>query len=374
MFRITAGDSNSSARCGVITTDHGEANTPFFLPVGTAATVKTLTPDELRDSGAQIVLSNTYHLSQQPGTKLLELNGRLGKFMGWDGPTLTDSGGFQVFSLSPTRKLTEEGVSFRSVYDGSLLHLTPESALSIQRSIGADIIYALDECAPHPSTYEETKRASELTTRWAKRFLTAWEETKEDCDWHQAPFLIVQGGMYDDLRRMSAEQLSEIDPPGFGIGGLSVGEPRETMRAMTELVCSVLPDEKPRHLMGVGTPHDLLDGITAGVDMFDCVLPTRNGRNGQAFSSTGSLNLRNAAFRQDLNPLDEECDCYCCRTFTRSYLHHLTAAGELLGMRLLSLHNLTFYHKLMTGAREAIACGRFSEYSAEVRSKLELNT
>ena len=305
---------------------------------------------------------------------MLEENGRLGKFMGWDGPTLTDSGGFQVFSLSPTRKLTEEGVSFRSVYDGSLLQLTPESALSIQRSIGADIIYALDECAPHPSTYDETKRAAALTTRWAKRFLDSWRDTQNNCDWFQAPFLVIQGGMYESLRRASAEQLAELNPSGFGIGGLSVGEPREVMREMTELSCSVLPDEKPRHLMGVGTPFDLLDGIAAGVDMFDCVLPTRNGRNGQAFCSAGSLNLRNAKYRRDRKQLDAECDCYCCKNFTRSYLHHLTAAGELLGMRLLSLHNLTYYHQLMKGARDAIADGRLIEYSNLVRAKSEMNT
>ncbi len=374
MFTVTARDPNSSARCGIISTDHGDVVTPLFLPVGTSATVKTLSPSELRDTKAQIILSNTYHLSQQPGIEVLRAAGGLGKFMRWDGPTLTDSGGFQVFSLSPTRKLTEDGVTFRSVYDGQLLNLTPETALSIQRAIGADIIYALDECSPYPSPYAEVKRATELTTRWAKRFLTAWQQSRQERDWNQYPFIVMQGGTFDDLRRLSSEQLSELDPPGFGIGGLSVGEPRELMQQMTALSCEILPQAKPRHLMGVGTPSDLLVGIDAGVDIFDCVLPTRNGRNGQALTSHGTLNLRNSRYRIDQEQLDSKCDCYCCQTFTRSYLHHLTVAGELLGMRLLSLHNLTYYQQLMSEARIAIVDGQFSKWRSNTEYEWSDNT
>jgi len=353
----------------VLNTDHGVAMTPLFMPVGTSATVKTLTPDELRISGSQIVLANTYHLSQEPRTDVLVAGGGVAKFMGWDGPTLTDSGGFQVFSLSATRKVEEEGVRFRSVYNGELLFLTPESACDIQRAIGADMIYALDECTALPSDYATVEKATALTSRWAKRFLNRWKETSEvhpnGYSWFQAPFCVLQGGLYEDLRKRSAEELSALDPSGFAIGGLSVGETHEEMVTATHIACSVLPPDKPRHLLGVGTPRDILEGISAGVDLFDCVIPTRNGRNGQAFTSDGILNLRNSRFRLDQDPVDRDCDCYCCRMLTRSYLHHLIITGEMTGMRLLSLHNITYYHKLTSGAREAIRAERFTEWKKD---------
>ncbi|MDP8229099.1 MAG: tRNA guanosine(34) transglycosylase Tgt [Candidatus Electryoneaceae bacterium] len=373
-FTITAKDAESSARTGVMSTAHGTVNTPLFLPVGTAATVKTLSPTDLRSAGAQMVLSNTYHLSQQPGVDVVEAAGGLARFMGWNGPTLTDSGGFQVFSLSATRKVTEEGVLFRSIYDGRQLSLTPESALHLQRSIGADIIYALDECSPIPATYDEVKRATLLTTRWAKRFMDEWERSQEIKPWYQAPFPVMQGGLFDDLRKLSADQLSELDPPGFGIGGLSVGETREEMIRTAALSCELLPDEKPRHLMGVGTPQDLLNAISVGVDMFDCVIPTRNGRNGQAFTSRGIVNLRNVRHKLDQGPLDPECNCDCCRTFTLSYLHHLTTASELLGMRLISLHNTTYYQHIMKRAQEAIRNGRFMAWRGSMEEGWNRNS
>lgn len=369
-FRIVSRDVHTAARCGVITTQHGEIHTPEFIPVGTMATVKTLTPLELRDAGAQIVLSNTYHLMQQPGIEVIEVVGGLAKFMSWHAPTVTDSGGFQVFSLSATRKVSEDGVSFKSVYDGGMLMLTPESALDIQARIGADLIYALDECAPYPVEYGEVQRATALTTRWAVRFMEAWQKHERISYGFPAPVLVVQGGVHDDLRMQSIEELTALEPAAFGIGGLSVGEPCEEMMRVTRLCCELLPDEKPRHLMGVGTPADMLTAIEAGVDLFDCVLPTRNGRNGQAFTSGGVVNIGNAKHRFSREPLDPKCVCYTCNNFTRAYLHHLTLAGEILGLRLLSLHNVTFYLNLMRSARKAITASEYKSWKCDILDRL----
>lgn len=368
-FEITARDSNCSARAGLIKTAHGNIETPAFIPVATLGDVKTLTPDNLRYAGSHVVLGNTYHLMQLPGLEVLEASGGLAKFMAWDAPTVTDSGGFQVFSLSNTRTLSEEGVSFRSIYDGALLKLTPESACLIQRSIGADFIYALDECPPYPSTREDAARAVALTSRWAKRFLKTWQESENQDNDFQSAVLIVQGGIYDDLRKQSIEQLAELDPLAFAIGGLSVGEPQAEMVEITKKCCDWLPDEKSRHLMGVGTPGDLLLCIEAGVDLFDCVMPTRNGRNGQAFTSLGVVNIRNAKYKVDQTALDPDCDCATCRTFSRAYLHHLFTTGELLGMHLLSLHNITYYHHLMQSARKAIEKSDFIRCKSDIESE-----
>jgi queuine tRNA-ribosyltransferase len=365
-FQILFRDGQTAARGGLISTPHGEVLTPGFIPVGTLASVKTLSPLELRSAGAQVVLGNTYHLMQQPGADVIKVGGGLGKFMGWHGPTVTDSGGFQIFSLSATRKVSEAGVVFNSVYDGSMLTLTPESALEIQSRIGADMIYALDECAPYPVEYADVQRATALTTRWAERFMAAWQKHGNSSGHFPAMVLVVQGGVCDDLRRQSIAELAALEPAAFGIGGLSVGEPYEEMLQMTKLCCEQLPDEKPRHLLGVGTPADMLAAIEAGVDLFDCVLPTRNGRNGQAFTSAGNVNIRNAEHRLSQDCLDPMCACYTCCNFTRSYLHHLTLAGEILGLRLLSLHNITYYLNLMRSAREAINKGTFKTWKGKL--------
>lgn len=298
----------------------------------------------------------------------MKLAGGLARFMGWNGPTLTDSGGFQVFSLSSTRKVDEEGVTFRSVYDGALVKLTPESVFDIQRDIGADIIYGLDECPPYPASHSEVARAVALTTRWAQRFIAQSRNSSIDDAERQAVFLIVQGGVFDDLRQISIDEISALEPDGIGIGGVSVGEPRPDLYRIAALCCSGLPPQWPRHLMGVGTPQDLLECITCGVDMFDCVIPTRNGRNGQAFTSEGIVNLRLAERRLERKPLDARCRCYTCATFTRSYLHHLITSGEFLGLRLISLHNIYYYQSLMSAARSAIVAGKFKSWRQEVEN------
>ena len=368
-FTILSKDRTSAARAGILHTPHGDVPTPIFMPVGTLANVKTLSPADLSDAHAHIVLGNTYHLRQHPGVDIVSEAGGLSKFMGWAGPTLTDSGGFQVFSLSNTRKVTEEGVEFRSVYDGSLVNFTPETVLGFEQAIGADMIVALDECPPFPAEYNDVERAVELTARWADRFMKAWRQSNSERDSYQAAFLVVQGGVYSDLRKRSVEQMATLDPPGFCIGGVSVGEPQEEMIKAASICCDVLPDEKPRHLLGVGTPHDILAGIEAGVDMFDCVMPTRNGRNCQVFTSQGVVNLRNSRWSRDQNSLDEQCTCYTCRTFSLSYLHHLAVTGEILGMRLLSLHNITFYLSLVKAARCAILSSNYNSW----RRKIELD-
>ncbi len=353
-------------------TPHGAVRTPAFMPVGTSAAVKTLSPLDLRETGVEMVLGNTYHILHHPGHLTVERQGGLGKFMGWGGPTLTDSGGFQVFSLSSTRKITEQGAIFQSVYDGRTVALTPEEACRIQWSIGADIIYALDECPPYPASREVVSAATSLTVRWAKRFLDTFEELCHSSDDRgKAAFLVVQGGLFGDLREDCCGRIADLDPQGFGIGGVSVGEPPDEMLRVAEICCRALPPSKPRHLLGVGTPKDLIGAIGQGVDLFDCVLPTRNGRNGQAFTSHGKTNVRLARWKEVNLPLDDRCNCYTCRQFSISYLHHLMNAGEMLGMRLMSYHNIAYYQNLLSQAREAIETDKYSLWSHEIEQDWE---
>ena len=338
-------DKNSGARRGVIHTPHGDIHTPVFMPVGTQATVKSMTPEELKEIEAQIILSNTYHLYLRPGNDLVKEAGGLHEFMKWDRPILTDSGGFQVFSLGPLRKITEEGVEFKSYLDGSKHFLSPEDVMKIENDLGADIIMAFDECCPYPSTYEYTKNSMERTTRWAKRCKDAHK--RDD----QGLFGIIQGGFYEDLREKSAKDLIELDFPGYAIGGISVGEPKEEFLRILKHTTPLMPKDKPRYLMGVGTPDYLIEAAIAGIDMCDCVLPTRIARNGTAMTWNGKVVVRNATYERDWNPLDKECDCYTCKNYTRAYLRHLIKANEILGVRLLSIHNLRFLTKLMERVR-----------------------
>ena len=337
----------TGARRGRIHTPHGIIETPVFMPVGTQATVKSMTPEELRDEvKAKIILSNTYHLYLRPGHELVKEAGGLHKFMNWDGAILTDSGGFQVFSLGDLRKISEEGVEFKSHLDGSKHFLTPESVIEIENALGADIIMAFDECVEYPAEYEYTKQSMERTTRWAERCKNAHKNTDK-----QALFGIVQGGMYKDLREKSAKDLIAMDFPGYAIGGLSVGEPLEVMCDVLDFTAKLLPKDKPRYLMGVGTPDYLIEAAIRGIDMCDCVLPTRIARNGTAMTSKGKVVVRNATYERDFTPLDDECDCYTCKNYTRAYIRHLIKAEEILAVRLLSIHNLRFLTKLMERVR-----------------------
>ena len=339
-------DKNSGARRGVVHTPHGDIQTPIFMPVGTLATVKAMSPEELKnDVKAQIILSNTYHLYLRPGHDIVKEAGGLHKFMNWDRPILTDSGGFQVFSLSGLRKITEEGVIFNSHLDGSKHIFTPEKVMEIEEALGADIIMAFDECCPYPSDYKYTKNSMERTTRWAARCKEA--HTTEN----QGLFGIIQGGFYKDLREQSAKDLISLDFPGYAIGGISVGEPKEEFIDILRYTTPLMPENKPRYLMGVGTPDYLIEASLAGIDMCDCVLPTRLARHGTAMTSKGKLVIRNQNFARDWNKLDDECDCYTCKNYTRAYLRHLIKTNEILGMRLLSLHNLRFLTKLMERVR-----------------------
>ncbi|MDD4334530.1 MAG: tRNA guanosine(34) transglycosylase Tgt [Desulfotomaculaceae bacterium] len=355
-FKVMQNDKECRARLGVLQTGHGFVETPVFMPVGTQATVKTMTPEEVKESGGRIILSNTYHLYLRPGHELIREAGGLHRFMNWDGPILTDSGGFQVFSLGPLRKITEEGVVFRSHIDGSEHFFTPEKAMKVQACLGSDIAMAFDECTPYPSTREYTLQALERTTRWAGRCLAV--QRREG----QGIFGIVQGGMFPDLREKSAHALVEFDFPGYAIGGLSVGEPKQLMYEMLDHTVPYLPQEKPRYLMGVGSPDCLVEGVIRGIDMFDCVLPTRIARNGSVFTRRGKLVVRNAAYARDFSPLDPDCDCYTCRNYTRAYIRHLLKAGEVLGIRLTTIHNIYFILNLMVEIREAIQNGRMLEY------------
>ena len=332
----------TGARRGIVHTPHGDIQTPVFMPVGTQATVKSMTPEELKEVGAQIILANTYHLFLRPGHELVKEAGGLHKFMHWDRPILTDSGGFQVFSLGALRTISEEGVEFRSHLDGSKQFLSPEKAMEVENALGADIIMAFDECCPYPSTYEYTKKSMERTTRWAKRCKEA-HSRKED----QGLFGIIQGGFYKDLRKQSADELIKLDFPGYAIGGISVGEPKDEFLDILQYTTPLMPENKPRYLMGVGTPDYLVEAAIAGIDMCDCVIPTRLARHGTAFTSKGKIVVRNAIYERDFNPLDDECDCYACRNYTRAYIRHLVKANEILGIRLLSIHNLRFLTKLM---------------------------
>lgn len=348
-FSVTYESPDTWARLGQLSTAHGVIHTPVFMPVGTQATVKAMSPRDLEEVGAEIILSNTYHLYLRPGHRLVERAGGLHKFMAWDRPVLTDSGGFQVFSLGQLRKITEEGVTFRSHLDGAKHFISPEASMEIQMALGADIAMAFDECAPYPADYEYTRNSMELTSRWARRCQAAHH--RED----QALFGIVQGGMYADLRRESADDLVSLDFPGYGIGGLSVGEPKELMYEMLEVTVPRLPKVKPRYLMGVGSPDCLLEGVSRGIDMFDCVLPTRIARHGTVFTKDGPLTVRNAAYSEDFLPLDPGCDCYACSHFSRAYIRHLLKTGEILGMHLATLHNLHFLLRLMEKIRGSIA-------------------
>lgn len=356
-FELLNKDPSSGARRGRLQTPHGTIETPVFMPVGTQATVKTLNPEEVRDLGAEILLSNTYHLYLRPGHDLVAEAGGLHRFMNWNRAILTDSGGFQVFSLSKLRKITEEGVKFRSHIDGSAHFLSPERAIEIQNALGADIIMAFDECTPYPCEWTYAKDSLERTTRWAKRCKEAHARPYD-----QALFGIIQGGTFADLRRQSAEQIVPIDLPGYAIGGLSVGEPKDLMAEMLEVTVPLMPEHKPRYLMGVGSPEDLVEGVWRGIDMFDCVLPTRIARHGTVFLPEGKLTVRNAAFARDFSPIQDGCDCYTCRHYSRAYIRHLLKAEEMLGMRLCSIHNLRFLVRQMEEVRAALEAGRFAEY------------
>jgi queuine tRNA-ribosyltransferase len=356
-FSLIKKDPASSARLGKMSTSHGEVNTPVFMPVGTQATVKTLSPADLVDLGAEIILSNTYHLFLRPGHDLINELGGIQKFMGWNRPVLTDSGGFQVFSLAELRKIAEEGVTFQSPIDGGAKHLiTPEYAVEIQEALGADIIMAFDECTPYPATRDYAHESLERTLRWARRCRDAKKETG------QALFGIVQGGIYPDLRTHSADVLVDIGFDGYAIGGLSVGETKPLMYEMIEATIPSLPVDQPRYLMGVGTPEDLVEGVDRGIDMFDCVMPTRNARNGTFFTSFGKLVIRNARYERDQQPIDVTCGCYTCRNFTRAYMRHLFNANEILALRLGTIHNVYFYLDLMRTVRMSIEKGTFREF------------
>lgn len=362
-FELQHTDPNSNARAGKITTDHGVIETPIFMPVGTVASVKAVHFHELKeDIKAQIILGNTYHLYLRPGIDTLERAGGLHKFNGWDKPILTDSGGFQVFSLSENRKIKEEGATFRSHIDGSKHLFTPERAVDIQRTIGADIIMAFDECTPGTADYQYAKKSMELTHRWLDRGIRHFDNTEPKYNYSQAYFPIVQGCVYPDLRRASAEFIASQNREGNAIGGLAVGEPTEKMYEMIEIVNEILPKDKPRYLMGVGTPQNILEGIERGVDMFDCVMPTRNGRNGMLFTSQGIMNMKNEKWKNDFSPLDEFGTSYVDRCYTKAYLRHLFVSKELLAMQIASIHNLAFYLWLVGEARKHIIEGDFMHW------------
>lgn len=370
-FRIDASDAGSQARAGVLTTDHGDIPTPIFMPVGTAGSVKAVHQRELReDIDAKIILGNTYHLYLRPGMDILRAAGGLHKFNGWDRPLLTDSGGFQVFSLADNRKIKEEGCTFRSHIDGSKHLFTPENVMDIQRVIGADIMMAFDECAPGDSDHRYAKRSMELTHRWLDRCIQRFGETEPLYGHHQALFPIVQGCQYADLRRISAEYIASKDPEGCAIGGLAVGEPTEKMYEMTEVVNAILPKDRPRYLMGVGTPSNLLESIERGVDMFDCVMPTRNGRNGLLFTAHGTINIKNKKWEDCFEPIDPESDAECDHVYTLAYLHHLIKAEEILGLQICSIHNLAFYLRLVKMARQHIIQGDFGPWKASMLQEL----
>jgi queuine tRNA-ribosyltransferase len=358
--RFQIDECDGGARLGRLQTAHGPIDTPAFMPVGTYGTVKAMAPAELCEVGAQIVLGNTFHLWLRPGTEVIAAHGGLHRFMGWSGPILTDSGGFQVFSLGALRRISEDGVRFQSPVNGDACFLSPEESMRIQRVLDSDIVMVFDECTPYPATYEATRDSMRLSLRWAERSKRAHADNRN------ALFGIVQGGVYEALRDESVAGLLQIGFDGYAIGGLSVGETKAELLRILDHTAPRLPPDKPRYLMGVGTPQDIVRAIAAGMDMFDCVLPTRNARNGWLYTSAGVIKLRNARYRDDLGPLDPGCECYTCRNFTRAYLHHLQRVNEILGARLNTLHNLYFYQRLMREAREAIRARRFAAYAAAV--------
>lgn len=363
-FEIFKKDSRTRARRGRITTRHGTIETPVFMPVGTQATVKAMKPEDVEKTGAEIILGNTYHLYLRPGEDIVREAGGLHKFMNWNKSILTDSGGFQVFSLGPMRKITEEGVKFRSYLDGSSHMLRPEDSIAIQTALGSDIMMAFDECIPYPADRRYTKDSLERTTRWLKRCIEAHHNTDQ-----QSLFGIMQGGMYKDLRYESAMQIREFDLPGYAIGGLSVGEPKELFLETLDECADYLPEEKPRYVMGVGTPDYLFEGVERGIDMFDCVLPTRLARHGMAMTSCGKVNIKNKKWERAFEPLDKECNCYCCKNYSKAYLRHLYKSDEILSSMLLSEHNTHFLVNMMKNIRKAIEEDRFLEYKKEFYDK-----
>lgn len=371
-FKLIKKDSASKARLGELTTAHGKIQTPIFMPVGTAATVKGVHQHEAdKDTQAQIILGNTYHLYLRPGLEVLEKAGGLHQFMNWQKPILTDSGGYQVYSLSGKRKIKEEGVKFQSHIDGSYHLFTPENVMDIQRTIGADIIMAFDECTPYPCDYNYAKKSMHMTHRWLKRCCERFDSTEAKYGFEQSLFPIVQGSVYKDLRKQSAEKIASFEREGNAIGGLSVGEPHDVMYEMTEIVCNVLPEDKPRYLMGVGTPTNLLENIALGVDMFDCVMPTRNARNGMIFTSEGTINIKNKKWADDFSPIDENGTSYVDSSYSKAYVRHLFTVNEMLGKQITTLHNIRFYLWLMEQAREHLAAGTFTVWKNKMVKKLD---
>jgi queuine tRNA-ribosyltransferase len=358
-FELKAQDGRT--RCGALTLDHGTVATPAFMPVGTYGAVKALSPAELKQIGADIILGNSFHLWLRPGLEVIEAHGGLHRFMAWDGPLLTDSGGYQVYSLGKLRKVSEEGVQFQSPVNGDRCFLSPEEAMRIQRVLNADIAMVFDECTPYPADEGQARKSMQLSLRWAERSKRAHEGSRN------ALFGIVQGGMHENLREESLRGLVDIGFDGYAVGGLSVGEPKRDMQRVLKHIASRLPQDKPRYLMGVGTPEDIVNAVGEGMDMFDCVLPTRNARNGWIFTRHGTIKLRNAQYRAEVRPLDENCGCYTCKHFTRAYLHHLQRVNEILGARLNSIHNLYYYQELMRGLRSAISAGRFADFVGEFK-------
>lgn len=363
-FELLKTDDRTSARRGRITTKHGTIETPVFMPVGTQATVKAMKPEDVEKTGAEIILGNTYHLLLRPGEDIVKAAGGLHKFMNWKKSILTDSGGFQVFSLGKFRKITEEGVKFKSYIDGSYHFMSPESSIAVQNALGSDIMMAFDECVSYPSEKKYVEQSLQRTTRWLKRCIEAHDNNE-----NQALFGIMQGGMYQDLRKISAEQIVEFDLPGYAIGGLSVGEPKDVFMEVLSGCSEYLPHNKPRYLMGVGTPDYLFEGVECGIDMFDCVLPTRLARHGVAMTSHGNINIKNAEHTASFEPLDSECDCYACRNYSRAYIRHLFKSDEILSSMLLSEHNIHFLTRMMANIRKSIENNRFSEYKKEFYSK-----
>ena len=370
-FKMLKKDGRTKARAGLVHTDHGTIKTPVFMPVGTRGSVKAVEQRELLEINASIILGNTYHLYLRPGVEILRKFGGLHSFMSWPRPILTDSGGFQILSLSDLRKLSTEGVEFRSHIDGSRHFFTPEKIVEVERTIGSDIMMVLDECPPYPSEKEYVSKSIELTYNWAMRCKESFSGSKPLYNFNQFLFAIVQGGIYPDLRERSARELIAADFDGYAIGGLAVGEPAGEMYRVADFVTDILPENKPRYLMGVGTPANLLEAVERGVDMFDCVLPTRNGRNSQVFTSTGKLNVRNAGYADDESPLDRECDCYACKNYSRGYIRHLFSVDEIFGLQLASLHNLRFFISLMEQTRLAILNDRFVEFKAETLTRMK---
>ena len=374
MFKLSHKESDSKARTGQVKTDHGIVETPIFMPVGTQGTVKAVAQDRLTDEiNAEIILANTYHLYMRPGTEVLENAGGLHKFMNWERPILTDSGGFQVYSLSELRELKKNGVEFRSHLDGSKHFFTPEKVVNIQRAIGSDITMVLDECTPYPCEYDYAKNSQELTSDWAALNREAFHKSKPLYGHEQFQFGIIQGSVYKNLREQSAKDLLALDFDGYAIGGLAVGEPAEKMYELVDFTTDFMPENKPRYLMGVGRPENILEGIARGIDMFDCVMPTRNARNAYLFTYNGYVTIRNANYKNDFTPIDSTCNCHTCRNYSRAYLHHLFRAKEVLALELASIHNLYFYLRLIRDAREKIKINEYLNWKNQIIKKLSIN-